>query len=240
MRLNERQAGEIQRAIALADDADAATSVARGQMERLRLQMEAQSSDLKSSQLRLAQATAQLQTLQCEAGSKLQELQSQRDAMAKALRHSRSEADAAALEVQQSRARAEAVEASLSSLGEQVESYEAARQAVQLQQQALLQQQVDLNRRERAADDSCKSFAAARAESQSTVASLKLELSSCGEQLQRAQGQLQLMGGSQGVLQQLEDVHGRLKRRGEAIMTALRVRCAQTLPLSALTCVWKP
>ena len=237
MRLNERQAGEIQRAIALADDADAATSVARGQMERLRLQMEAQSSDLKSSQLQLAQTTAQLQTLQREAGSKLQELQSQRDAMAKALRQSRSEADAAALEVQQSLARAEAVEASLSSLGEQVESYEAARQAVQLQQQ------VDLNRRERAVDDSCKSFAAARAESQSTVASLKLELSSCGKQLQRAQGQLQMMGGSQGLLQQLEDVHGRLKRRGETIMTALRVRCAQTLPLlplSALTCVWKP
>ncbi len=50
---------------------------------------------------------------------------------------------------------------------------------------------------------------------------VKLELSSWIEQLQRAQGLLQMMGGSQ----QLEDVRMRLKRRSEAITMALRVRC---------------
>jgi len=168
----------------------------------------------------------------------MQELQSQRDALAKALRQSRAEADAAAQEAQEARARAQAVEDALAGASEQVSQYESGRQAVALQQQALQQQMQDLNRRERVADETCKSFAAARPESQAAVAALKLELSASVAQLQRAQGQLQIMWGSQGVLQRLEEVHGRLKRRGEAIMQALRVSAqCRRLQLLAVSCV---
>ena len=91
--------------------------------------------------------------------------------------------------------------------------------------QALLQQQEELNRRERVADESCRRFASARTESQAAVAALKVELSACNAQLQTAQGQLSMMGGSQGVLEQFENLHRRLKHRGRTIAKVLSVSC---------------
>jgi chromosome segregation ATPase len=227
LRLNERQAAEIQRAIAAADEADAATSVMRAQMERLRLQMEAQGTELANSQRRLEETTEVLQTHQYDSGVRLQELQSQRDAMAKALRQSRSEADAAAREAQDSNLRREAVEAALGSMGEQVAEYESAKQSMKLQQQALQQQQEELSRRERTADESCRNFAAARAESQAAVVALKAELAECKVLLQRAQAQLKVTGSSQSVLQQLEGAQAQLRCRGRSICRLLSVNCSR-------------
>jgi chromosome segregation ATPase len=229
LRLNERQAAEIQRAIAAADEADAATSVTRAQAEKLRLQMEVQGSELADTQRRLEETKALLQMQQHDAGVKLQELQSQRDALAKALRQSRSEADAAAREAQDANSRREVVETALGSMGEQVAEYESAKQSMMLQQQALLQQQQELSRRERTADESCRNFAAARAESQYAVVALKAELGECNALLQRAQGQLHVMGSNQTVLQQLEGAQARLKRRGRSVSRLLSVRCARFL-----------
>jgi chromosome segregation ATPase len=223
LRLNDKQAAEIQRAIAAADDADAATSVARAQMEKLRLQMEAQGAELAESRQQLQQQTHQLQAQLQDSVVRFQELQSQRDALAKALRQSRCEADAASREAQESNSRRLALEAALVSMGEQVAEYECVKQAVAVQQQALLQQQQDLSRRERIADESCKNFAAARAESQSAVTSLKMELSACNSQLQRVQGQLELLGGSQGAVQRLEEMQRRLKHRRKAILKVVTV-----------------
>ncbi len=224
LRLNERQAAEIQRAIAAADAADAATSVVRAQMERLRLQMETQSAELDATKRELEERTEALQLQQRGAGVRMQELQSQRDAMAKALRQSRVEADAAAREAQECCARTQAVESALVSMGQQVAEYESAKQSLLLQQQALLQQQEEVNRRERVADGSCRSFATARAESQAVVAALKLELSTSNAQLQRALGQLDMLGGSQGALQRLEEVNARFKHRGKTVAKAVAVR----------------
>jgi chromosome segregation ATPase len=225
LRLNERQAAEIQRAIAAADDADAANCVMRAQMEKLRLQMETQGIELSAAKHQLEEKIEQLVGQQRGAGERVLELQSQRDAMAKALRQSRLEADAAASEALVCSARAEAVEAALASMREQVAEYESSKQSLQLQQQALLQQQEELNRRERVADESCRRFASARTESQAAVAALKLELSACNAQLQTAQGQLSMMGGSQGALEQFENLHRRLKHRGRSIAKVLSVSC---------------
>ena len=230
LRLNDKQAAEIQRAIAAADDADAATSVVRAQMEKLRLQMEAQGAELTNSRHQVEQQAHQLQAQLHDSTVRFQELQSQRDALAKALRQSRCEADAAAREAQECNARRLVVEAALVSMGEQVAEYESVKQAVAVQQQALMQQQQHLSSRERVADESCKSFAAARAESQSVVTSLKMELCACNSQLQRAQGQLDLLGGSQGALQRLEEMQRRLKLRRRAITKVVAV--------SRLACSW--
>jgi hypothetical protein len=154
LRLNERQAAEIQRAIAAADDADAANCVMRAQMEKLRLQMETQGIELSAANHQLEEKIEQLLGQQRGAGERVLELQSQRDAMAKALRQSRLEADAAASEALVCSARAEAVEAALVSMREQVAEYESSKQSLQLQHKALLQQQEELNRRERVADES--------------------------------------------------------------------------------------
>jgi hypothetical protein len=226
LRLNERQAAEIQRAIAAADDADAATSVARAQMERLRLQMDAQGAELAAVLRRLEETTEQLQVHQRSSEIRVLELQSQRDAMAKALRESRSEADTAARDAQEAGLRAHAMESALASMGQQVAEYESAKQAMLLQQQSLLQQQEEVGRRERAADESCRNFAVARSESQAAVTALKLELGVCSAQLQRAQGQLSMMGANQGTLQQLEEVLDRFKRRGKALSRVVAVRFA--------------
>lgn len=85
----------------------------------------------------------------------------------------------------------------------------------------------ELSRRERTADESCRNFAAARAESQAAVAALKAELSICNAQLQRAQGQLNMMGSGDGVLQRLEDTLGRAKRRGGTIARVVTVSAAR-------------
>ena len=85
----------------------------------------------------------------------------------------------------------------------------------------------ELSRRERTADESCRNFAAARAESQATVAALKAELSICNAELQRAQGQLNMLGSSEGVLQRLEATLGRVKRRGGTIARVVKVSAAR-------------
>jgi hypothetical protein len=141
LRLNERQAAEIQRAVAAAEDADSATSVVRAQMERLRLQMETQGAELNGTRRQLQEKTEQLEMQVLDQAVRLQELQSQRDALAKALRQSRTEADAAAREAQESNARKDAVEAAFVSMGEQVAEYECAKESILLQQHALVQQQ---------------------------------------------------------------------------------------------------
>jgi hypothetical protein len=80
-----------------------------------------------------------------------------------------------------------------------------------------LQQQEEVSRRERAADESCRNFAAARLESHAAIAALKLELDASNAKLQRAQGQLSTISGSQGSLQRLEEILDRFKRRGKII-----------------------
>ena len=216
MRLNERQAAEIQRAIAAADDADSATCIVRAQMERVRMQFEAQAEELLACRQQLKQTSEQLQAHQRDSGVRVQELQSQRDAMAKALRQSRLETDTALREAQETSSRVQFVEAALASAKEQLDTHEAAKAALVLQQRALLQQQTDLAQRERVADDSCRNFAAARAESQAAAVALKKELSACMCQLQQAQDQLNMVGGSQGVMQRLNEKHRQLLGRGKA------------------------
>lgn len=186
--------------------------------------METQSAELDATKRQLDERAEELQLQQRSAGVRMQELQSQRDAMAKALRQSRVEADAAVREAQEFSARSQAVESALVSMGQQVAEYESAKQSLLLQQQALLQQQEEVIRRERVADGSCRSFATARVESQAVVAALKLELSTCNAQLQRAQAQLNMLGGSQGALQRLEEVNARLKRRGRTAAKVVAVR----------------